>query len=48
MSLMSVQQVAEFLGIPDIRVERLAREKLGIGQKTYTLEEIYMKYFQEA
>ncbi|WP_019675240.1 hypothetical protein [Arsukibacterium perlucidum] len=28
MSLMSVQQVAEFLGIPDIRVERLARENL--------------------
>ena len=28
-------------------MERLAREKLGIGQKQYTLEEIYMKYFQE-
>ena len=27
---------------------RLAEEKLGIGQEEYTLEEIYMKYFQEA
>jgi ABC-2 type transport system ATP-binding protein len=29
-------------------MDRLAREKLGIGQEQYTLEEIYMKYFQEA
>jgi ABC-2 type transport system ATP-binding protein len=29
-------------------MDRLAQEKLGIGQETYTLEEIYMKYFQEA
>ena len=29
-------------------LERLAKEKLGIGQETYSLEEIYMKYFQEA
>ena len=29
-------------------MERLAKEKLGIGQETYSLEEIYMKYFQEA
>ncbi len=28
--------------------ERLAQEKLGIGTEKYTLEEIYMKYFQEA
>ncbi|MBT8373268.1 MAG: ABC transporter ATP-binding protein [Desulfobacterales bacterium] len=28
-------------------MDRLAEEKLGIGQQTYTLEEIYMKYFQE-
>jgi ABC-2 type transport system ATP-binding protein len=26
----------------------LAREKFGIGEKEYSLEEIYMKYFQEA
>ena len=29
-------------------MDRLAEEKLGIGQETYTLEEIYMKYFREA
>ena len=29
-------------------LDRLAKEKLGIGQETYTLEEIYMKYFREA
>jgi ABC-2 type transport system ATP-binding protein len=28
-------------------MERLAKEKLGVGTKKYTLEEIYMKYFQE-
>ena len=29
-------------------MDKLAREKLGIGQEKYTLEELYMKYFQEA
>ena len=29
-------------------IEQLANEKLGVGQEEYTLEEIYMKYFQEA
>jgi hypothetical protein len=29
-------------------MERLAREKLGVGAEQYTLEQIYMKYFQEA
>jgi ABC-2 type transport system ATP-binding protein len=29
-------------------MEQLAKEKLGIGKQQYTLEEIYMKYFQEA
>jgi ABC-2 type transport system ATP-binding protein len=29
-------------------MDRLAQEKLGIDQQQYTLEEIYMKYFQEA
>lgn len=29
-------------------IETLAREKFGIGQEEYTLEEIYMKYFMEA
>jgi ABC-2 type transport system ATP-binding protein len=28
-------------------MKQLAHEKLGIGKKKYTLEEIYMKYFQE-
>jgi ABC-2 type transport system ATP-binding protein len=28
-------------------MEQLAREKLGLGKEKYTLEEIYMKYFQE-
>ncbi|NIO04727.1 MAG: ATP-binding cassette domain-containing protein [Proteobacteria bacterium] len=29
-------------------MDRLAKEKLGMGKEKYTLEEIYMKYFQEA
>ncbi len=29
-------------------MEHLAREKFGVGKEQYTLEEIYMKYFQEA
>ncbi len=29
-------------------LDRLAQEKLGLGQEKYSLEEIYMKYFQEA
>lgn len=29
-------------------MENLAREKFGVGKETYTLEEIYMKYFQES
>ncbi len=29
-------------------MDRLAKEKLGVGKEKYTLEEIYMKYFQEA
>jgi hypothetical protein len=28
-------------------IEALAREKFGVGDEKYTLEEIYMKYFQE-
>jgi ABC-2 type transport system ATP-binding protein len=28
-------------------LDQLAKDKLGIGKKKYTLEEIYMKYFQE-
>ena len=29
-------------------MDQLAEEKLGIGKETYTLEEVYMKYFQES
>jgi ABC-2 type transport system ATP-binding protein len=29
------------------RIDDLAKEKFGIGQEKYTLEEIYMKYFKE-
>jgi hypothetical protein len=29
-------------------MDQLAQEKLGVGKEKYTLEEIYMKYFQEA
>ncbi len=28
-------------------IDDLAHEKLGVGEESYTLEEIYMKYFQE-
>ena len=28
-------------------MDQLAKEKLGVGQEQYTLEEIYMKYFRE-
>jgi ABC-2 type transport system ATP-binding protein len=29
-------------------MEQLAEEKFGVGKETFKLEEIYMKYFQEA
>jgi len=29
------------------RIDDLAKEKLGVGQERYTLQEIYMKYFKE-
>jgi ABC-2 type transport system ATP-binding protein len=28
-------------------IDELAKEKLGVGKEMYTLEELYMKYFQE-
>jgi hypothetical protein len=28
-------------------IASLAKEKFGLGKKEYSLEEIYMKYFQE-
>jgi hypothetical protein len=29
-------------------IDQLAKEKFGVGKEKYTLEEIYMKYFQES
>lgn len=53
--LHQVQKICDRLGIminghmvAQGSMEKLAEEKLGIGKETYTLEEVYMKYFQEA
>lgn len=52
--LYQVQKISHRVGImingemvAEDSIEALAREKLGVGDETYTLEEIYMKYFQE-
>lgn len=52
--LQQVQKISNRVGIM-IRgkmvamgsIDDLAREKFGVGEKKYTLEEIYLKYFQE-
>jgi ABC-2 type transport system ATP-binding protein len=53
--LHQVQKICDRIGIminghmvAQGTMDQLAEEKLGIGQETYTLEEVYMKYFQEA
>lgn len=53
-NLYQVQKISHRVGImingemvAEDSIEALAREKLGVGDKTYTLEEVYMKYFQE-
>ncbi len=53
-NLYQVQKISHRVGImingemvAEDSIEALAREKLGVGDETYTLEEIYMKYFQE-
>jgi len=53
-NLYQVQQISHRVGImiggkmvAQGSIQDLAREKLGVGDDTYTLEEIYMKYFQE-
>ena len=53
-NLYQVQKISHRVGImingemvAEDSIETLAREKLGVGDETYTLEEIYMKYFQE-
>lgn len=53
--LHQVQKVCDRVGIminghmvAQGTMDKLAEEKFGIGKETYTLEEVYMKYFQEA
>jgi ABC-2 type transport system ATP-binding protein len=52
--LHQVQKISQRVGImirgkmiAEGSIDELAREKLGMGGMEYTLEEIYMKYFQE-
>lgn len=53
-NLFQVQKISHRVGImingrivATGSVEELAKEKLGIGEEEYTLEQIYMKFFQE-
>lgn len=53
-NLSQVQKISNRVGIlikgqmvAEGSIEQLAREKFGLGDEEYTLEEIYMKYFQE-
>ena len=53
-NLYQVQKISHRVGImiqgkmvAEGSIEELALEKFGVGEKEYTLEEIYMKYFQE-
>ena len=53
--LQQVQKVCHRIGImikgrmvAQGDLDHLAKEKFGVGKEQYTLEEIYMKYFQEA
>jgi ABC-2 type transport system ATP-binding protein len=53
-NLHQVQKISHRVGImikgkmvAEGSIEALAEEKFGLGEETYTLEEIYMKYFQE-
>jgi len=53
-NLPQVQKISNRVGIlikgqmvAEGSIEQLAREKFGLGDEEYTLEEIYMKYFQE-
>ena len=54
-NLPQVQKISSRVGImirgkmvAEGSIEALAKEKFGVGDEQYTLEEIYMKYFQEA
>jgi ABC-2 type transport system ATP-binding protein len=53
-NLYQVQKISHRVGImingkmvAEGSVESLAEEKFGVGEKEYSLEEVYMKYFQE-
>jgi ABC-2 type transport system ATP-binding protein len=53
-NLYQVQKISHRVGImiqgemvAEGSIESLAKEKFGVGDKKYSLEEIYMKYFQE-
>jgi len=53
-NLYQVQKISHRVGImihgemvAEGTIESLAKEKFGVGEKEYSLEEIYMKYFQE-
>lgn len=53
-NLYQVQQISHRVGImingkmvAEGSLDELAEEKFGLGEATYTLEEIYMRYFQE-
>ena len=53
-NLHQVQRISNRVGImingkmiAEGSIESLAKEKFGVGEKEYSLEEIYMKYFQE-
>jgi len=52
--LQQVQKISHRVGImikgrmvAEGSIDALAREKFGVGEEKFTLEEIYMKYFQE-
>jgi len=53
-NLYQVQKISHRVGImikgnmvAEGSIEDLAQEKFGVGEESYSLEEIYMKYFQE-
>jgi ABC-2 type transport system ATP-binding protein len=53
-NLYQVQKISHRVGImihgkmvAEGTIDSLAKEKFGVGEKEYALEEIYMKYFQE-
>ena len=53
-NLHQVQKISHRVGImirgkmvAEGSIEALAREKFGLGEEHYSLEEIYMKYFRE-